>query len=127
MKEEEQKRVDQMSTRDLPQSRYDLSTYRGRVLHTLQVTDPRTLLTTSSQLQHARSLVQQYRHHKRDLSDDVWAAKKVLDASVHPQTGALIFLPFRMSCFVLTNLVVTAGKSPFLFPPFLFFFDWLLI
>lgn len=98
-----------MATRELPQSEYDLSSYRGRVLHTLQVTDPRTLFTTSSQLQSARTVVSQYRHRKIELSQKVWSAKKILDASVHPQTGELILLPFRMSCFVLTNLVVTAG------------------
>ncbi|CAG8641201.1 2167_t:CDS:2, partial [Scutellospora calospora] len=29
--------------------------------------------------------------------------------SVHPDTSEPIFLPFRMSCFVPTNLVVVAG------------------
>lgn len=98
-----------MPIRELPQSHYDLSTYRGRVLHTIQVTDPRTLFTTSSQLQSARNIVAQYKNHQIDLSPQVWSSKKILDSSVHPQTGELILLPFRMSCFVLTNLVVTTG------------------
>lgn len=97
-------------SRDLPPSRYDLSTYRGRVLHTIQITDPRTLLTTAADLDKARSVISQYRTNpKIPLSDQVWHAKKVLDSTVHPETGQPIFLPFRMSCFVLTNLVVTAG------------------
>ncbi|CCG80843.1 Sideroflexin-5 [Taphrina deformans PYCC 5710] len=95
--------------REVPQSRYDLSTYRGRVLHTIQITDPQTLLTTSAQLQDARRLIDAYRNRQTELSEDVWSAKKILDSSVHPETGELILLPFRMSCFVLTNLVVTAG------------------
>ncbi|CAG8476235.1 11106_t:CDS:1, partial [Scutellospora calospora] len=32
-----------------------------------------------------------------------------IDSTVHPDTGEPIFLPFRMSHFVLTNLVVVAG------------------
>jgi hypothetical protein len=31
------------------------------------------------------------------------------DADKEQDTGQPVFLPFRMSCFVLTNLVVTAG------------------
>lgn len=96
-------------SRELPGSRYDLSTYKGRVLHTIQITDPRTLLTSSRQLAEARTVVARYKSHEVELDDSVWRAKKILDSSVHPETGELIFLPFRMSCFVLTNLVVTAG------------------
>ncbi|CAG8665125.1 33591_t:CDS:2, partial [Racocetra persica] len=32
-----------------------------------------------------------------------------VDSTVHPDTGEPIFLPFRMSCFVPTNLVIAAG------------------
>ncbi|KAF9946181.1 hypothetical protein BGZ72_000560, partial [Mortierella alpina] len=31
------------------------------------------------------------------------------DSTLHPDTGKPIFLPFRMSCFVPTNLLVAAG------------------
>lgn len=31
------------------------------------------------------------------------------EADYNKDTGEPVFLPFRMSCFVLTNLVVTAG------------------
>lgn len=30
-------------------------------------------------------------------------------ANLRPDTGKPVFLPFRMSCFVISNLVVTAG------------------
>ncbi|RIB16386.1 Tricarboxylate/iron carrier, partial [Gigaspora rosea] len=33
----------------------------------------------------------------------------VVDSTVHPDTGEPVFLPFRMSCFVPTNLIVVAG------------------
>ena len=32
-----------------------------------------------------------------------------MDSTLHPDTGQPVLLPFRMSCFVLSNLVVTAG------------------
>ena len=65
------------------------------------------------------------------MSPELWRAKKVVDSTLHPgemllaptkcyhgltdshashaDTGEPVFLPFRMSCFVLSNLVVTAG------------------
>lgn len=33
----------------------------------------------------------------------------VCDSTLHPDTGKPIFLPFRMSCFVPTNMLVAAG------------------
>lgn len=33
----------------------------------------------------------------------------VVDSTIHPDTGEAVFLPFRMSCFVPTNMVLVAG------------------
>ena len=33
----------------------------------------------------------------------------LVHSSIHPDTGELIFLPFRMASFVPTNLLITAG------------------
>lgn len=43
------------------------------------------------------------------MTPELWQAKKIVDSTLHPDTGAPVFLPFRMSCFVFSNLVVTAG------------------
>jgi len=43
------------------------------------------------------------------MSPELWQAKKIVDSTLHPDTGLPVFLPFRMSSFVLSNLVVTAG------------------
>jgi hypothetical protein len=43
------------------------------------------------------------------MTPELWRAKKIVDSTLHPDTGEAVFLPFRMSCFVLSNLVVTAG------------------
>ena len=70
----------------------------------------RTLLTSSTGLEHAKQLVTAYKQGKiQDMNPELWNAKKIIDSTIHPDTGQPVFLPFRMSCFVLSNLVVTAG------------------
>ncbi|KAI5844400.1 Tricarboxylate/iron carrier [Morchella snyderi] len=98
-------------TRDLPVSRYDLSTYWGRVLHSADLCDPRTLFTSSATLEGSKMLLTQYKTgtHPPTMTSDLWAAKKLCDSTLHPDTGTPVFLPFRMSCFVFSNLIVTAG------------------
>ena len=43
------------------------------------------------------------------MTPEIWQAKKIVDSTLHPDTGQPVFLPFRMSCFIISNLVVTAG------------------
>ncbi|KAI0458552.1 sideroflexin-5 [Xylaria acuta] len=96
--------------RELPESQYDLSTYWGRVRHTASITDPRTLLAGKSGLENAKKLVMAYKQGEiREMTPELWKAKKILDSTIHPDTGEPVLLPFRMSCFALSNLVVTAG------------------
>ncbi|EFQ94315.1 hypothetical protein PTT_08062 [Pyrenophora teres f. teres 0-1] len=100
--------------RDLPVSQFDLSTYWGRVQHSANISDPRTLLTSSVGLENAKKLVTAYKTGGiPEMTPELWNAKKIIDSTIHPgtaiDTGQPVFLPFRMSCFVLTNLVVTAG------------------
>ncbi|EXJ68373.1 uncharacterized protein A1O5_08165 [Cladophialophora psammophila CBS 110553] len=96
--------------RDLPASQYDLSTYWGRVMQSAQIADPRTLFVSSSGLENAKRLVTSYKTGEaRVMTPEIWQAKKIVDSTLHPDTGKPVFLPFRMSCFVISNLVVTAG------------------
>ncbi|PHH60669.1 hypothetical protein CDD81_1355 [Ophiocordyceps australis] len=91
-------------SRELPASQYDLSTYAGRVRHAMGLTDP------SAGLERAKQLVTDYKTGRRDtMTPELWRAKKIVDSTLHPDTGKPVLLPFRMSCFVITNLVVTAG------------------
>ncbi|KAJ3044238.1 hypothetical protein HDV00_002916 [Rhizophlyctis rosea] len=91
--------------------RYDQSTYWGRLKHFSEVTDPRNLFTTTSQQEAAKVLVEQYRRGElKDVDPEkLWAAKKLVDSTFHPDTGEKIFLPFRMSAFVPTNVLVVTG------------------
>ncbi|KIW34797.1 uncharacterized protein PV07_01553 [Cladophialophora immunda] len=96
--------------RDLPASQYDLSTYWGRVMQSAQIADPRTLFVSSSGLENAKRLVTSYKTGEaKAMTPEIWKAKKIVDSTLHPDTGEPVFLPFRMSCFVISNLVVTAG------------------
>ncbi|MCJ1361991.1 hypothetical protein MMC16_001092 [Acarospora aff. strigata] len=96
--------------RELPASRYDLNTYWGRVKQSAELADPRTLFVSASGLENAKQLISAYKQGKiNSMTPDLWHAKKVVDSTLHPDTGEPVFLPFRMSCFVICNLVVTAG------------------
>ncbi|KAL1959456.1 hypothetical protein VTO42DRAFT_1901 [Malbranchea cinnamomea] len=96
--------------RDLPASKYDLSTYWGRVRQCMDISDPRTLLVSSAGLERAKSLIAAYKNGEiQTMTPELWQAEKGLDSTLHPDTGKPVFLPFRMSCYVLSNLVVTAG------------------
>ncbi|KAL4924178.1 sideroflexin family transporter [Aspergillus undulatus] len=96
--------------RDLPSSQYDLSTYWGRVRHAADISDPRMLLVSSAGLENAKRLISSYKQNEiPTMNAELWRAKKVVDSTLHPDTGEPVFLPFRMSCYVLSNLVVTAG------------------
>ncbi|KAI2621876.1 sideroflexin-5 [Xylaria nigripes] len=109
--------------RELPESQYDLNTYWGRVRHTASITDPRTLLAGKNGLEDAKRLVMAYKSGEiKEMTPALWKAKKIVDSTIHPgttsnipacalwfDTGEPVLLPFRMSCFALSNLVVTAG------------------
>ncbi|KAF9309521.1 Tricarboxylate/iron carrier [Linnemannia elongata] len=97
---------------DLSKPRFDQSTYLGRVRHFVQVTSPLNLFVTSKGLEDAKTLINDYNSGKIPANTDparLWRAKEVCDSTLHPDTGKPIFLPFRMACFVPTNLLVAAG------------------
>lgn len=73
------------------------------------------LLNTSKEIETAKALISQYRNgddeenHKVTMTPELWRAKQILDSTLHPDTGEPVLLPFRMSSYVLSNLVVTVG------------------
>lgn len=70
----------------------------------------RTLFVGRAGLEQAKNALIAYKQgHVKEMTPELWRAKKVVDSTLHPDTGEPVFLPFRMSCFVLSNLVVTAG------------------
>ncbi|CDK27912.1 unnamed protein product [Kuraishia capsulata CBS 1993] len=94
----------------LPESKFDLGTYWGRVKHCAGISDPSMLLNTQKDIENAKLLIWDYKNGVvPSMTPALWRAKRVLDSTLHPDTGEVVFLPFRMSSCVLSNLVVTAG------------------
>ncbi|KAN0060021.1 Sideroflexin FSF1 [Thecaphora frezii] len=123
---------------DITKDRYDLSTFSGRLRHFATVTSPLTLLATQAELKAARDVVQSYESRfprdrlrgsyvvPRTEAERYWKAKQLVDSSVHPDTGEVVPLPFRMSAFVPTNLLVVGGMlmpNPTL--PAVVFWQWI--
>lgn len=94
---------------ELPQSRYDLGTYFGRVRHSIEIASPFTLFHTNTSIQRAQRILDSAKLGKHPLDKEFWKAKQLVDSSVHPDTGEIVFIPFRMSSYVLSNLFITAG------------------
>lgn len=91
---------------------YEQNSFVGRLQHFLNVTDMRTLFTTQEELDAAVNMLKKYKEgtlSPRPSDEELWKAKKICDAIIHPDTGEKIFLPFRLSAFVPINVLVCAG------------------
>lgn len=92
-------------------SRYDQSEFRGRYKNFCEMTDPRNLFISKQEVADAQSLLRQHAGGEAvGVTDvDLWNAKRIKDAVIHPVTNEEMFLPGRMSAFVPANTVPTAG------------------
>ncbi|GAA5916708.1 hypothetical protein JCM6882_005782 [Rhodosporidiobolus microsporus] len=112
-----QRQEQQQPPVDITQPRYDTKTYIGRLRHFAEITSPLTLFASSSDLKAAQQLLKEYQEgvgkgrqawgHEEEAG--VWKAKQLVDSSLHPDTQEPVPLPFRLSAFVPTNLVIVAG------------------
>jgi tricarboxylate carrier len=93
----------------LTRPRYDQSTFIGRTQHFYEVTDARTLLTTDAQLAAAKVLLDRYRDGTLPTGttdEQLWRARRLREACVHPDTGETISPLFRFSCFAPANMFI---------------------
>ena len=78
------------------------------------LTDPKTLLASSADVEAAKQLVQAV-HDGRSALDSAFAksefqrSQRLLDATLHPETQRPIFLPFRFSAFLPMNMMTLLG------------------
>eukprot|EP00053_Salpingoeca_punica_P004891 m.51520 g.51520 ORF g.51520 m.51520 type:complete len:329 (-) comp12997_c0_seq1:463-1449(-) len=96
----------------LEQSRYDVSTYMGRVFQCQDNTDARTLFTTTEQIDKAKALLQAFASKTLPpgVSDEeLWQARKIRDATLHPESGKVIPAPFRFAAFAPVNIPIVAA------------------
>jgi len=95
----------------LESDRFDMSSYGGRALHYLNVLgDLSTLIITPTQCEAHLEVLRQHGCGKSGISDEqLWRARKVKEAMVHPESGEIIPPPFRFSAFAPANLVICAG------------------
>ena len=111
-------------------SRYDMQTYGGRCLHFFSVIgDLSTLATTQAQVERCREQLShagEPRGEESPTDAELWRARQVLMAVVHPQTGEVIPAVLRFSFFAPANLVICAGLlSPGATLARTGFFQWL--
>ena len=93
-------------------SRYDQSTYVGRLYHFMQIMNPGTLLTTQKELDASLALLDLFKNGSlpKNVTDkQLWDAKTMRDSMVHPDTGKVIFWPCRMAAFTPVNVPIVAG------------------
>lgn len=94
-------------------SRYDQSTYFGRYRSTVESIDPRILFVSDAQVHSAQALLRSYEAQEMKGSsvteDELWEAKRICDAVIHPSTGNIIHPLGRMAGFIPANIPLVAG------------------
>mmetsp|Transcript_535 Transcript_535/g.1505 ORF Transcript_535/g.1505 Transcript_535/m.1505 type:complete len:356 (-) Transcript_535:161-1228(-) len=111
----------------LGRNRYDQSSFTGRLAHFREMTDPKTLLTTQAELVEAQALLAAYeKGDAKNASDaELWEAKRIVSAIIHPTTGEQMFIGGRMSAFVPANAIPTAGMLLASSPSQIVFWQWI--
>jgi len=80
-------------------SRFDQSSFGGRFASMLTVMDPSTLLASDEDVRSANKLLSDFQAGNAKATDaELWAARKLRDSAMHPDTKEIIPGPFRVRC-----------------------------
>jgi len=96
----------------LGKSKYNQNTFVGRLRHFLDVIDPRLLFINDKKLNESINLLKDFEEGKispKVSNSELWAAQKIKQAIIHPDTGEKIPMPFRMSGFVPFGSPIVVG------------------
>jgi len=104
----------------MDKTKFDQSTFYGRLMGMYEYIDPRTLLLNSDDLKKAQALLAKYKEtgKKPDgVSDaDMWEARRQVEVAIHPVTGEELLKVGRMSAFVPMNVplcaIMLAASTP---------------
>eukprot|EP01084_Bolivina_argentea_P087478 158004_1 len=100
----------------LSTSRYDLSTFTGRMLHFYSVNDPLTLLEGDSGVNRAREILQSYEKYGNTMKlsdEELWDTRNLVESAVHPDSQEIITAPLRFASFIPMNvLIISATLAP---------------
>ena len=80
--------------------RYDQSTYSGRLRRFRELTNPLSLLIGDAELARAQTVLASHAAEGKACGAtdaELWEAKRVRDAVLHPVTGEKMFILGRMS------------------------------
>jgi hypothetical protein len=118
----------------LRRPRYDQSSFSGRFRHFLDMVDPTTLFTSRTQLAAYQALLARAAESERasgraqvdGVSDaELWRARKCVESMVHPDTGNVVPMPFRMAGYVPFGTPIVVGlMQPYKTLAPVAFFQW---
>lgn len=105
--------------------RFSQETFSGRFARMLLACDPTLLLYTEAQVRDCQTFVESYKDQPAEMDRALWEAKRVYESAVHPDTGATIPRPFRMSGYVPFNgpICVSMVAAQTMMP--LLFWSWM--
>jgi len=108
--------------------RYDQKTYYGRFMKMLNICDPFMLRYSQSQINEAVANLEKFARlgtNSGISNQDLWRFRKLKESAVHPDTGEIIPLPFRMSGYVPFNGPVSVGLILSQRTPWILFWQWM--
>lgn len=118
---------------------YSQDTYSGRFMHFLDVVNPKRFFISNERIKEAQDKVRQFKIREevaKNLNQDIYIDqeevyqlienKKIVDSTIHPDTGEKIPLYFRMSGFMIFNTPILFGVLMTKQTPLnIMFFQWM--